>query len=122
MDAREKAQAIAEAIRSKKGFDIVILDVRERAGICDYFVVGSANNVMQTGAVAEKIAEDLEKKGEAPLRTEGARGSKWIGLDFSDVIVHVFERNTREEYRFEALWEDGTNRVEVREAAPGTGA
>lgn len=111
MDAKQKVDRIKESIRSKKGFDLVTLDLTGRSAVCDWFVVASANNVMQTGAIAEKIAEDLEKLGEAPVRTEGARGAKWIAMDFSDVIVHVFERETRGEYRLEELWNDGTNLV-----------
>ena len=109
MEQREKIARIVQAIQSKKGFDVVTIDVSERASVCDAFVVGSANNANQTAAIADKIVEDLEKAGEPPVRVEGGRGAKWIALDFSSVIVHVFEKETREDYRFEDLWNDGTN-------------
>lgn len=109
MDARQKTDEIVKSAKSKKAFDIAVIDVTERASVCDYFVVASASNVIQTNAIAEKIAEDLEKLGEGPLRVEGSRGAKWIAMDFSDVIVHIFERETRDDYNFESLWNNGRN-------------
>ena len=77
--------------------------------MCNYFVVASANNVIQTHAIAEKIDEDLAKEGENALRIEGGRGAKWVAMDYSDVIVHVFEKETRKEYNIEMLWNSGLN-------------
>ncbi len=96
-------------MKDKKAFDIVTLDVSERTSVCDYFVVASANNVIQTHAIAEKIDEDLAKEGENALRIEGGRGAKWVAMDYSDVIVHVFEKETRKEYNIEMLWNSGLN-------------
>lgn len=109
MNAEQKLEHIIAAMKDKKAFDIVTLDVSDRTSVCDYFVVASANNVIQTHAVAEKIEEELDKLGEGPLRVEGERGAKWIAMDFSDVIVHVFERETRKDYNIEMLWNSGLN-------------
>lgn len=109
MNALEKTERIIKAMKDKKAFDIVTLDVSERTSVCDYFVVASANNVIQTHAIAEKIDEDLAKEGENALRIEGGRGAKWVAMDYSDVIVHVFEKETRKEYNIEMLWNSGLN-------------
>ena len=109
MNASQKAECIVRAMKEKKAFDIVTIDVSDRTSVCDYFVIASANNVIQTHAVAEKIEEDLAKAGEEVLRTEGGRGAKWVAMDFSDVIVHVFEKETRKEYNIETLWNSGLN-------------
>lgn len=109
MNALEKTERIIQAMKDKKAFDIVTIDVSERTSVCDYFVVASANNVIQTHAIAEKIDEDLVKEGENALRIEGGRGAKWVAMDYSDVIVHVFEKETRKEYNIEMLWNSGLN-------------
>ncbi len=109
MNALEKTERIIQAMKDKKAFDIVTIDVSERTSVCDYFVVASANNVIQTHAIAEKIDEDLAKEGENALRIEGGRGAKWVAMDYSDVIVHVFEKETRKEYNIEMLWNSGLN-------------
>lgn len=107
MNALEKTERIIQAMKDKKAFDIVTIDVSERTSVCDYFVVASANNVIQTHAIAEKIDEDLAKEGENALRI--GRGAKWVAMDYSDVIVHVFEKETRKEYNIEMLWNSGLN-------------
>ena len=109
MNALEKTERIIQAMKDKKAFDIMTIDVSERTSVCDYFVVASANNVIQTHAIAEKIDEDLAKEGENALRIEGGRGAKWVAMDYSDVIVHVFEKETRKEYNIEMLWNSGLN-------------
>lgn len=109
MNALEKTERIIQAMKDKKAFDIVTIDVSERTSVCDFFVVASANNVIQTHAIAEKIDEDLAKEGENALRIEGGRGAKWVAMDYSDVIVHVFEKETRKEYNIEMLWNSGLN-------------
>ena len=109
MNALEKTERIIQAMKDKKAFDIVTIDVSERTSVCDYFVVASANNVIQTHAIAEKIDEDLAKEGENALRIEGGRGAKWVAMDYSDVIVHVVEKETRKEYNIEMLWNSGLN-------------
>ena len=92
MNALEKTERHIQAMKDKKAFDIVTIDVSERTSVCDYFVVASANNVIQTHAIAEKIDEDLAKEGENALRIEGGRGAKWVAMDYSDVIVHSSRR------------------------------
>ena len=109
MNALEKTERIIQSMKDKKAFDIVTIDVSERTSVCDYFVVASANNVIQTHAIAEKIDEDLAKEGVNALRIEGGRGAKWVAMDYSDVIVHVFEKETHKEYNIEMLWNSGLN-------------
>ena len=109
VETAEKIERILKAMKDKKAFDIVTIDVNGRTSVCDFFVVASANNVIQTHAVAEKVEEDLAKEGESALRVEGGRGAKWIAMDYSDVIVHVFEKETRAEYNIERLWNTGDN-------------
>ena len=74
--------------------------------IADYFVICSGESTTQVKAVAAFIEEELARKRLKPLGIEGAAYSHWILLDYGDVIVHVFEKETRAYYNLEKLWMD----------------
>ena len=90
----------------KKATDVVVLDLRETAAVCDYFVIASAQSEPQVEAVAERVEEGLREAGERPWHVEGLRGRTWILLDYVDVVVHVFHARTRDIYTLERLWGD----------------
>ena len=99
------ADRIAEIASDKKAADIRILDLREIVGYTDYFVICSGNTERQTKAVHDAIHEELKKaNGLLPRRTEGDRESRWILMDYLDVVVHIFTPQAREFYRLEQLW------------------
>lgn len=110
--AKDLAQMIASVVDSKKGEDIVILDVHHLTSITDYFVIASARNVLQVKAIAEEVEDKLAQSGQLPRRKEGYSDARWIVLDFNYVIVHVFHAEEREYYNIERLWMDGSNQVE----------
>ncbi len=96
----------AEAADNKKGIDIRVLDLRELTTIADYFVICSGASTTQVGAVAEGIARRLAAEGIHPSHVEGEAESTWVLLDYSDVVVHVFEEETRTYYGLDRLWGD----------------
>jgi ribosome-associated protein len=102
----------ADAIFSKKGMDIVLLDVEGLFVLSDVFVIatGTSRPHVQSLAdhVEEKMQEELDLK---PLRSEGKAEAEWVLLDFGDVIVHLFQAPFREFYGLERLWADA-DRVE----------
>lgn len=100
----EAAQRCAVAADAKKAFEILILDLRKLTTICDYFVICSGSNTTQVGAIAEEIGQDLAKEGTKPSHVEGATGATWVLMDYGDVVVHIFEEQTRAYYRLEGLW------------------
>jgi ribosome-associated protein len=102
----ESAQLCAEAAESKKAFDIQILDLRGLTYITDYFVICSGNNTTQVSAIADWIGHTLAKAGGRPSHVEGGAGSRWVLMDFGDVVVHVFDEETRIYYSLEKLWSD----------------
>jgi len=106
LTARELAVTAAEAALKKKAIDVTILDVSGLTIIADYFVICSGESTTQVKAVAGFIEEELATKREKPLGVEGASFSHWILLDYGDVIVHVFEKETRAYYNLEKLWMD----------------
>ena len=106
MDPLKFSKMIAEIIKSKKGFDINILDLRKLSGIADCFIVCSADADRQVKAIADEIDEQLHNKGIRCFHKEGFETLNWVILDYFDVIVHVFKADARSYYNLEKLWGD----------------
>jgi ribosome-associated protein len=104
VNSLDAAQLCAKAADSKKAFEILVLDLRKLTTICDYFVICSGSNSTQVGAIAEGVGGDLAKAGVHPSHVEGATGATWVLMDYGDVVVHIFEEQTRAYYRLENLW------------------
>jgi ribosome-associated protein len=114
--------AAAQAAASKKGDDIVILDVGQVLVITDTFVITSAPNDRLVRTIAEEIEKRIkEEGGPAPLRIEGLREAEWVLLDYGDFVVHVFLEETRRFYDLERLWSDAP-RVPWEERVPARAA
>lgn len=104
------AEEVCKALADKLGKDIVALYVREKTDLCDYFIIASGSNAPQIRAMGERVEELVEKHlGIVPSRTEGVRDGRWAVVDYGDVIVHIFNDETRLFYHLERLWADGSN-------------
>ena len=104
------ADCVCRALADKRGKDIIKLYVREKTDLCDYFVIASGTNSPQIRAMGERVEELVEKElGLVPSRTEGVRDGRWAVVDYGDVIVHIFNDETRLFYHLERLWTDGGN-------------
>jgi len=99
---------IIDSIQDIKGKNIVKLDLRKLEDRpTDFFIVCEADSSTQVRAIANNIRVRLKEEiGEAPIRSEGLTNAKWILVDYFDVIIHVFYRETREYYDLEDLWGD----------------
>lgn len=99
---------IAEAMLEKKGQGVACLDLRKiGTAISDYFVVCNADSTTNVMAIADNIEDRVwEKLKISPVRTQGKENAFWVIMDFSDVVVHVFQTPYREFYRLEDLWAD----------------
>lgn len=104
--ARQLALAAAEAMDAKKADSIVVLDLRRHTLVADYFVIGSAETMVQIRAVSDGVEEVLEEAGARLLGREGHARARWILLDFGQVVVHVFGPEARRLYNLERLWAD----------------
>lgn len=91
---------------AKKAKDTLILELKGLTIIADYFVICSGESTTQVKAVAEHVESEFLKKSLKPLSIEGLRYAHWVLLDYGDVIVHVFEDETRAYYELEKLWLD----------------
>ena len=105
-EAIAMAQAAAEAAADKLATDIVAIDVSEYLVISDVFLLCTATNDRQVRAVVDAIEERLLREGAKPIRREGEKESRWVLLDYGDVVVHVQVAEERIHYALERLWKD----------------
>ena len=106
MTPKEIALECVRALDAKKGRDIKLLETGELTTLADYFVICSATSTTQIKALADVCEKALKDAGEPPHHIEGHRGGTWILLDFSSVVVHIFNEEAREFYDLERLWSD----------------
>lgn len=113
--ARERATAIAVAALDKKAVGIEILDVAGKVDYADFLVIMTGRSDRHAQALAQGIEEALKSKGVRPMAVEGLPHGSWVLIDFGDVVVHVFQDETRQLYDIEGLWLDAR-----RLPVPGT--
>ena len=106
MNSLELTYEISKLLDSKKGEDIKAIKVKELTSISDYFIIASGANVPQVKAMSDEVEEKLSELGLEPKRIEGYQTASWILLDYYDVIVHIFLKETRDFYSLERLWSD----------------
>jgi ribosome-associated protein len=102
---------IAAFAAEKKAIEPVALDVRGILGYTDFFLICSGNTERQVKAIHDGIREGMKKEhGILPRRVEGLTQSRWVLMDYLDVVVHVFVPETRDFYRLEHLWGEAPRR------------
>ena len=107
-DAENLLKEIINGIENVKGDKIQKLDLTEIENTpCDYFVICSGNSNTQVSAIVSSIQKNVSKTlHEKPYHTEGLELAEWVLIDYVDVVVHVFQNQTREYYNIEELWGD----------------
>lgn len=106
---------ILEALKEKKGKDIVTIDLRKLGNaICDYFVICQGDSTTQVDALCDNVYRKVKKEQKtAAHHVEGTNNSLWVLMDYSDIVVHIFLDEQRKFYNLEDLWADGVlNRIE----------
>ncbi len=100
-----RARIAARVAAENRGRDIVILDLRELTCMFDFFVIASGASRRQLHAISEEIDRVLQDElGDRRMGIEGYEESRWILLDYGDVVIHLFEPETRAYYAIEDLW------------------
>lgn len=107
MTQQEKLEKIIKSLDSKKGEDIQAIKVGDLTILADYFVIVNGNSNTHTRTLADDVEFQLSEAGVEPTRREADTGNTWIILDYSDIIVHVFYKESRNFYQLERLWADG---------------
>ena len=113
--AIERAVLCARVAEDNKGQDIVVLDMRGITSLYDFFVLANGVSRRQIHTITEEIDAALRAEGEQRLSIEGFEASRWVVQDYGDVVVHVFDPETRAYYALEELWADAT-RVDWKRA------
>ena len=106
MTPREMVAVAAKALDDKKAVDLKIVDVSALTTLGDYLVIASGTSTTQVKALADEVEEQLSQKGIEPHHIEG-RSTTWILLDYTSVMVHVFNPESRDFYALERMWADG---------------
>jgi ribosome-associated protein len=104
--ARVMLGIAASAADAKGGEDLVALDVSQPLPLVDIFLIATGRNERNVAAIADEIEVKLLEAGHKRLRREGRAESRWILLDFGDLVVHVFHEQERIYYGLERLWKD----------------
>ena len=105
--AKRLAAAAAQVALDNKGADVMVLDVSKQSAEFDYFVLATGGSRRQLHAISEQIDDVLEKElGDRRLGIEGYAESRWIVLDYGNLVVHLFDDETRQYYDLESLWAD----------------
>jgi ribosome-associated protein len=104
--AVELVVAGARAASDKKGEQIIAFDVSEQLAITDAFLLVSASNERQVGAIVDAVEDALREVGAKPIRREGQRDGRWVLLDYGEIVVHVQHEEERQFYALERLWRD----------------
>lgn len=109
MDALTFAEGICNLLKDHKAEDVVCINVKGKTEVADYFVVAGGRSMTHTRSLIEHVEEEMEKGGVCAIRKEGVREGRWAVLDYGDVIVHIFNDESRLFYHLESLWDDGKN-------------
>ena len=106
-NSKKMAKLAIEALEDKKAEDIKIIDISGVSVLADYFIIANGNNTNQVQAMIDNVEETLGKAGYTPKQIEGYQNANWVLMDYSDIIVHVFDKENRLFYDLERIWRDG---------------
>lgn len=106
MNSKELAHRISELIFTKKGFNVVNIDLTRLVSFTDYFVICSADSDTQVKAISDQVDKALSEEGIKCWHKEGLKALSWVLMDYVDVVVHIFKKDAREFYNLEKLWGD----------------
>ena len=104
---KDMVHIIYDALSEKKGEDIKVIDISGISVIADYFVIANGSSNSQVDALVENTEEQMQKAGYSLKQREGSRGGTCVLLDYGDVIVHIFDKESRSFYNLEHIWSDG---------------
>jgi len=105
-NSQQIASQMANLMLDKKALDIQILDVRGLTTLTDFFIVCTSESQPQTRAICNHIEDEMFILGIKPWHKEGYENLDWVLVDFVNIVVQIFSRESREYYDFERLWGD----------------
>lgn len=103
----EMLSVAVKSLHDKKGQDLKVIKISDVSSIANYFVLATGTSSSHVKTLADDAEMKLKKTGAVPRRTENYRGADWVVLDYIDVVIHIFYKETRDFYDLERLWKDG---------------
>ena len=107
-DAGVLAREAVKILLEKKALDVKLFDVTDKTSVTDFYVNATGRSSTQVAALADDVDEKLSELGRTPLRVEGRAGREWLLVDFGDVIVNIFDRQSRDFYNFDRHLPEGS--------------
>ncbi len=104
-----------EALNDKLAEDIKILDISEVSVMADYFIIATGKNPNHVKTLIDFVEDKVNEAGFATKNIEGTHSGSWVLIDFSDIIVHIFDRQNRSFYDLERIWADGKTIEDIEE-------
>jgi ribosome-associated protein len=106
LDAQGLAHKAAALLFAKKADEAVLLDLRGLSSLTDFYLICTCSNEAQMRGILNSVYRALSREGFKALRSEYHSGVRWAVLDYGDLIIHLFEKDTRNYYSLERLWAD----------------
>ena len=106
MSKKTLTNKIIDCLLEKKAIEINVIDVKKLTSLTDTFIVCSSDSEPQTKAIMNHITDSLSKDKIKPLHVEGHENLKWVLIDYADIVINIFDKETREYYSIERLWAD----------------
>jgi len=116
MESQELVKIISKQASALKAENIKVLELQGISSIADFFVVCHGNSDRQVRAIAERVIDELKKVGRRPLSIEGREEGHWVLVDYGEVVLHVFDEESRKHYDLEGFW-DQVPRLRLRLAS-----
>jgi ribosome-associated protein len=113
----EITRLCADVALDHKAEDLVVLDVQGLTSYADFFILMNGRSTRHVQGLADKIESELRSKRISTKNCEGLQEGLWVLLDFDDVIVHIFYKDTRKFYDLDGLWHDAP-KVNIEEDSP----
>lgn len=113
IDNEQIVKNIVEGMQERKGKDIVVVNMNKlKESPCSYFVICEGDSNVHVNAVATSIKDYVQEKIDVkPYATDGFENCEWVAMDYGQIIVHVFQRASRQFYDLERLWADAALHV-----------
>lgn len=106
-EIKNHLKLIIDALEDKKAEDIQIIDISEISVIADYFVITNGLNKSQIQTLSDNVEEKLAAQKIFPRNIEGYNTANWILMDYNDILIHIFDAESRSFYDLERMWRDG---------------
>lgn len=103
----KQLESIYNSLENKKAEDIKIINISEISSFADYFVIANGSNSNQVQAMVDEVENNLKSLYHEEHKVEGYQKANWILLDYGNIIVHIFDKESRDFYKLENIWKDG---------------